>query len=105
MNSPGFSSRTRFDLRTNRLSQALAARRAVGLPILDLTESNPTQAGLHNPGDLLRPLGDAAALRYEPAAMGLVEARGAVAADYRRRGRSKGTGSGCHGGVSIARSR
>jgi hypothetical protein len=81
-----FSTRTRFDLRANRLSQALAARRAAGLPILDLTESNPTQAGLDYPGDLLQPLADAAALRYEPAAMGLAEARSAVAADYRRRG-------------------
>jgi alanine-synthesizing transaminase len=81
-----FSSRTRFDLRANRLSQALAARRAAGLPILDLTESNPTKAGLDYPEDLLQPLADAAALRYEPAALGLIEARNAVAADYRRRG-------------------
>jgi alanine-synthesizing transaminase len=81
-----FSSRTRWDLRANRLSRALAARRAAGAPVLDLTESNPTRAGLHYPADLLAPLADPESLRYEPVPAGLDEARRAVAADYRRRG-------------------
>jgi alanine-synthesizing transaminase len=80
------STRTRFDLRPNRLSRALAARRAKGLPILDLTESNPTRVGLRYPRDLLQPLADPEGLLYEPAALGLHEARCAVAADYARRG-------------------
>ena len=45
-----FSSRFHWDLRPNRLTQAIAAKRAAGARILDLTESNPTHAGLHYPG-------------------------------------------------------
>jgi aspartate/methionine/tyrosine aminotransferase len=81
-----FSSRTRWDLRRNRLSALIEARRAAGAPIADLTQSNPTQAGIAYPPGLLRPLTDASALRYEPAAFGLAGAREAVAADYGRRG-------------------
>lgn len=80
-----FSSRTRWDLRTNRLASLVEARRAAGAPVIDLTQSNPTQAGLPYPGDLLRPLSDASALRYDPSPLGLRAAREAVAADYRRR--------------------
>jgi hypothetical protein len=81
-----FSSRTRWDLRTNRLAALIEARRAAGAPTTDLTQSNPTRAGIAYPGDLLRPLSDAYALRYEPVPLGLSTAREAVAADYRRRG-------------------
>jgi hypothetical protein len=81
-----FSSRTRWDLRRNRLTALIEARRAAGAPIVDLTQSNPTQVGIAYPPGLLRPLADASALRYEPAAFGLAGAREAVAADYRRRG-------------------
>jgi alanine-synthesizing transaminase len=81
-----FSERTRWDLRPNRLAERLAARRAAGAPILDLTESNPTRAGLTGPPDLLAPLAQAAALRYEPAPFGLPSARAAVALDFARRG-------------------
>ena len=40
-----FSSRTDWSLTPNRLSEQLRARRERGLPILDLTESNPTRCG------------------------------------------------------------
>ena len=53
---------------------------------VDLTVSNPTRVGLRYPDDLLAPLGDAAGLNYQPAALGLAEARAAVSADYARRG-------------------
>src|ERR1017187_7917843 len=45
-----FSSRFHWDLRPNRLTRAIAAKRAAGARIFDLTESNPTQAGLGGVG-------------------------------------------------------
>jgi aspartate/methionine/tyrosine aminotransferase len=81
-----FSDRTRFDLRPNRLAERLAARRAAGQQVLDLTQSNPTRAGLPEPKDLLAPLANDAARRYEPVPLGLPEARAAVARDFERRG-------------------
>ncbi len=81
-----FSERTRWDLRPNRLAERLAAKRAARARILDLTESNPTRAGLTGPGDLLALLVRPEGLRYEPAAFGLPQARTAVAADFARRG-------------------
>jgi aspartate/methionine/tyrosine aminotransferase len=81
-----FSERTRWDLRPNRLAERLAAKRAAGVRILDLTESNPTRAGLPCPDDLLALLARAEARRYEPSPFGLPAAREAVAADFARRG-------------------
>jgi alanine-synthesizing transaminase len=81
-----FSVRTRWDTTPNRLSDALAARRAAGREVLDLTESNPTRAGLPYPPDLLDGLSDPRGLRYEPSAMGHTAAREAVAAEYARQG-------------------
>jgi aspartate/methionine/tyrosine aminotransferase len=81
-----FSERTRFELRPNRLARSLAERRSGGRPFIDLTESNPTRAGLAGPAELLAPLADAAALRYDPLPFGLAEARAAVAHDFAGRG-------------------
>lgn len=81
-----FSARTHFDRQPNRLAERLAERRARGAPILDLTLSNPTRAGLPAPPDLLAGLASDAARRYEPEPLGLPEARAAVAADFARRG-------------------
>jgi len=81
-----FSARTRWDLSTNRLSALLEAKRRSGARVLDLTESNPTRAGLSAPPDLLSSLTRPASLVYEPAPFGLAGAREAVAADYARRG-------------------
>jgi aspartate/methionine/tyrosine aminotransferase len=80
-----FSSRVPGDRRANVFSAALARARARG-PLLDLTLSNPTRAGIEYPPDLLAPLGDAAGLRYEPSAFGVASAREAVAETYARRG-------------------
>ena len=81
-----FSARTRWDLSTNRLSAALEAKRRRAARVLDLTESNPTRAGLLAPPGLLESLARRASLVYEPAPFGLAAARAAVAADYARRG-------------------
>lgn len=82
-----FSGRTPADLAPNRLAKALAARRAAGLPVADLTVSNPTAAGIAYPEDeILAALSDPRSLRYAPDPRGLAEARQAVAAWHARQG-------------------
>src|SRR5262245_31222739 len=81
-----FSSRVPSVLRRNRLTLAIAARRAAGQPIVDLTLSNPTHAGFDYPPDLLAPLADARALGYDPQPFGLSKARRAVSREYARQG-------------------
>jgi len=73
-----FSSRFHWDSRPNRLTELLAEKRRDGTPILDLTESNPTHAGLSYPAEMLRALADERALRYDPIPAGSSEARAAV---------------------------
>jgi alanine-synthesizing transaminase len=82
-----FSSRLKWDSHPNPLSALLAEKRRNGAAILDLTESNPTHAGLHYPGDeLLAALADPRALRYHPDPRGLLSAREAVSDYYAQRG-------------------
>src|SRR5688572_15628276 len=81
-----FSSRLRQTAGRNRIAAALDERRASGAPIIDLTLSNPTRAGLAYPAGLLAPMGDDLSLRYEPEPFGLMDARQAVSADFARRG-------------------
>lgn len=81
-----FSRRVPASLEPNTLARALAAHRASGVPLLDLTRSNPTRSGFHYPPDLLAPLADARGLIYAPTPFGLHETRERVAADFSRRG-------------------
>jgi aspartate/methionine/tyrosine aminotransferase len=81
-----FSDRVPSDLKPNRLAHALADRKRRNEPIVDLTASNPTRAGLSYPSDLLAPLGNSRGLSYAPESLGLLEARRAVVADFERRG-------------------
>lgn len=82
-----FSSRIKWDLTANRLAGLLAAKRAAGQPILDLTEANPTRAGLLPAGEqLLSSFATPDILTYEPEPRGLAKARAAVAAYYAQRG-------------------
>ena len=81
-----FSSRFHWDPRPNRLTQALAAKRAAGARILDLTESNPTRAGLHYPAEITGAFADDRMLAYEPAPAGTPAAREAVSDYYAARG-------------------
>jgi alanine-synthesizing transaminase len=69
----------------NALSRAVAAVKAAGSPLVDLTESNPTRVGLPYPADLLIAAASEQALRYDPQPLGLRSAREAVSADYARR--------------------
>lgn len=81
-----FSARLPDRLQPNAVSLAVEALRASGTPLVDLTESNPTRAGLPYPPGLLAALSGPRALLYEPAPLGLWPAREAVAADAARRG-------------------
>ena len=86
---PRFASRIDVDLAPNALAAALAARRAAGARILDLTSSNPTRAGFAYPeAEILAALASPAALRYEPDPRGLPAARAAISAYYAARGES-----------------
>lgn len=83
-----FSSRLNWDAPPNPLLQSLAAKRAAGVEILDLTESNPTRAGFTYDGrEILNALAHSQSLLYEPSPRGLPTARQAVADYYHDRGR------------------
>ena len=82
-----FAKRTNWNLEANRLSVALAAHRAAGKPLIDLTISNPTECGFaYDEQAILGALGNPAALKYEPNPRGIVAAREAVAKYYAERG-------------------
>jgi aspartate/methionine/tyrosine aminotransferase len=82
-----FASRACFDLAPNPLASALARARAASRPLLDLTESNPTRAGIpYAKREILAALAQEAALIYEPAPLGLLSARQAVACDLSAQG-------------------
>jgi len=78
-----FAKRTNWNMAPNRLSEALAAHRAAGKPLLDLTVSNPTECGFeYDRSAILKALSNPDALSYEPNPRGLESARRAVAAYY-----------------------
>jgi aspartate/methionine/tyrosine aminotransferase len=84
-----FARRAAWDLTPNPLSERVAARRKLGLPVLDLSDTNPTHAGLAAPAEALAlALGelarDAAALRYDADPRGEPAVRAAVAACHPR---------------------
>lgn len=54
----------------NAFSAAIAGLRKQGVPLVDLTVTNPTVVGLAYPAELLQALADPAALVYEPAPFG-----------------------------------
>ena len=82
-----FSRRLRWPNPTNRLSRLLREKRQGGVPVIDLTESNPTRVGLDYPAETIAAaLGAAAKSLYEPDPRGLPAARAAIAAGYRARG-------------------
>jgi alanine-synthesizing transaminase len=86
-----FAKRTNWNLAPNRLSEALAAHRAAGKPLLDLTVSNPTECGFAYDGEaILNALRNPGALKYEPNPRGLECARRAVAQYYVEKGAAVG---------------
>lgn len=81
-----FSERTRWSLEVNELTRLTTARRQRGLPLFDLTESNPTHCGFDYGATLLEAFSDPRSFRYEPDPRGLLSARQAVVAYYAGRG-------------------
>jgi alanine-synthesizing transaminase len=82
-----FSSRTGWSLTPNRLSELVRQRPERGLPLLDLTESNPTRCGFTiDAEEILAAFHNPRALTYEPDPRGLLAAREAVAQYYAERG-------------------
>jgi alanine-synthesizing transaminase len=77
-----FSHRLSGEPHPNALAQLLSAKRQAGIPVLDLTESNPTHAGIRYPPGFLAALSDDRAARYEPEPFGLLPARERIAAEY-----------------------
>ena len=78
-----FSSRLDWTVPANPLSKLLAEKCASSAAILDLTESNPTAAGIeYTAGAILAALADPRSLRYEPSPAGILAAREAVSAYY-----------------------
>ena len=70
-------------MRPNPLAELLRSKRHRGARILDLTESNPTQAGIAYPDEeILDALRSARSLVYEPVPAGLAAAREAIASGY-----------------------
>jgi len=80
---PIFTQRTRWNLQPNRLALLAEQRRRAGLPLIDLTESNPTRCGFqYEEQAILEALSSPQSLSYEPEARGLLPAREAVCGYY-----------------------
>jgi alanine-synthesizing transaminase len=77
-----FSRRLPHEMRPNALAELLRTKRQSGERILDLTESNPTRAGIEYPAGFLNSLAAAEAIRYEPEPFGLRAARETIAREY-----------------------
>ncbi len=77
-----FSQRSNWNTEESDLARAHRERSRDGLPIADLTASNPTRCGFDYAPDLLKALTDPRALDYDPQPRGLLRAREAVCAYY-----------------------
>jgi alanine-synthesizing transaminase len=78
-----FSRRTNWDVSETEWARLLRQGRSAGLPILDLTASNPTRCGFEYDAEaIFGALQSPAALDYDPDPKGLLRAREAVASYY-----------------------
>ena len=77
-----FSKRTDWNTEESALARAHRMRVQTGLPVADLTASNPTRCGFVYDADLLAALTDAQAVDYDPQPKGLLRAREAVCRYY-----------------------
>jgi aspartate/methionine/tyrosine aminotransferase len=81
-----FASRTNYwAMSSNKLDLA-HAQLPLGAKIFDLTQSNPTQAGIIYPQKLLSALNDTHGLIYQPESFGLLPTRQAIEAYYAKAG-------------------
>jgi alanine-synthesizing transaminase len=81
-----FSSRAPGTLEPNHLTRVLRRLREGGVPLLDLTVTNPTDVGIEYPSSIVDALADRRSLRYDPVPLGLLDAREAIARDCARHG-------------------
>jgi alanine-synthesizing transaminase len=81
-----FSKRTQWDTGDSELTKAHRERLAAGLPVADLTASNPTRCGFSYPPDLLSALAGPAAFDYDPNPKGSLISREAVCRYYASHG-------------------
>ena len=74
-----FTPRTHWDTTPHRLAEALQQRRRRGLPVVDLTESNPTRCGFDFDREAIaEAVAEGARSPYEPDPKGLPAARDAI---------------------------
>jgi aspartate/methionine/tyrosine aminotransferase len=81
-----FSQRTGWNTEESELARAHRLRLQAGLPIADLTASNPTRCGFKYSANLLAALTDAQALDYDPQPKGSLRCREAICAYYAEHG-------------------
>src|SRR5690349_11005682 len=81
-----FSQRTNWNTEESELARAHRLRIEAGMPVADLTASNPTRCGFDYPADWLAPLADRRALDYDPQPRGSLDARKAVCDYYAEHG-------------------
>ena len=77
-----FSQRTGWNTEESDLARAHRLRVEAGLPLADLTASNPTRCGFEYDPALLEALSDPAALDYDAQPRGSLRAREAVCGYY-----------------------
>jgi len=82
-----FASRTNWNLKPNRLAEALERHKSSGRRLLDLSASNPTESGFnYDAPAILQALGNPQSLQYHPDPRGLKSARQSVVDYYAERG-------------------
>jgi alanine-synthesizing transaminase len=81
-----FSKRTNWNVEESELARAHRERLEAGLPIADLTASNPTRCCFSYPAELLTALTDPQSLDYDPQPLGMLPARQAVCGYYATHG-------------------
>ncbi len=81
-----FANRTQWPLAFNELTRLSERLKKSGRPVINLTESNPTNCGFSYPKEkLLRALCTSKNLCYEPSPQGIATARQAVSGYYRKK--------------------
>lgn len=82
-----FAARTNWNLKPNRLADALERHKSSGRPLLDLSASNPTECGFkYDTAAIMRALCAPGSLQYHPDPRGLKSARQAVCDYYAAHG-------------------
>jgi aspartate/methionine/tyrosine aminotransferase len=81
-----FSQRTGWNTEESDLARAHRLRIQAGLPVADLTASNPTRCGFNYTKDWLASLADPRALNYDPQPRGSLSARQSVSSYYASHG-------------------